>query len=278
MSLDYFFLDRKYLDFNTNEKVIHLKLSRSEISYVILDQVAYCPFQTSFSLFTGVLNIPDINAFLKVIKKHCNKVVFVLPPLNYYGAKNHLVELLSVGFQIKGVEISQFRDLRSSFECKLSSVKRNRLNRLLKLPITTVKLCLSSFDSCYNLIYFNRQSKNYGLTIAKEKLRRLINEFPDRYLLYGTYLDGKLVACSVTIKLSKTVLYQFIWAHDRAFDYASPLLYHNYYIHNQAMLEGYQIIDYGVCTLESKINRGNYRFKKELGAQWSKKYYLEYKF
>jgi hypothetical protein len=128
------------------------------------------------------------------------------------------------------------------------------------------------------MIASNRSLKGYPLTMSKENLKRLIISFPDQYLLVGTFIDNQLCACSVTIKLSKTVLYQFYWAHFPEFDDKSPLVYHNYWLACKGKEWGMKIMDFGVSTDKGIINRGLFRFKQELGAIPTKKHYLTYTF
>ena len=55
-----FFSSQDYLDLNTSNKTEHLKLDNSAISYTIINNVAYCPYQSTFAQFTGEINLKDI--------------------------------------------------------------------------------------------------------------------------------------------------------------------------------------------------------------------------
>lgn len=274
----YFFSNKDYLNLNSNHQTEHLTLEKSSISYTIINNIAYCPYQSTFALFTGEVNQKDIDTFIKKLLTQASKIHFLLPPLHYKNAQKHLTLLTQAGFRIIKTDLAQIRFLTENFEKGLSHTKQKKLRRLQKKNLITKKLDSTHFETCYQLIESNRASKNYEITIPKEKLKKLIEAFPTRFMLYGTFLENKMIACSVTIKISETALYQFIWAHDRAHDDISPLLFHNYQIHCEAKQNGYEMIDYGVCTIDGLINRGNYGFKKDLGAVNSRKYYLEYSY
>lgn len=272
---NYLFTQQKYLETNTGKSVC-LDFGKAKINFHVKEGIAYCPYQSSFSVFQGGINHAVVAAFILKLKGKVDSIHFGLPPLHYPSSQQHLDALTQNGFKVKRVEVAQIRSLQEEFQKGLSSSKKNKLNQLLKSNIETKKLGIEYFDACYQLILQNRNKKGYKMTISKDKLQQLLTAFPSDFWLYGTFYNGTLVACSVTIAVSETIIYQFIWAHDHEFADISPLLYHNYDIHCNMKSEGYEIIDYGVCSLEGVINRGNYQFKKELGAFCSKKYYLEY--
>ena len=159
----------------------------------------------------------------------------------------------------------------------------NDKNFIIELTIFTIFLIFSLFSMSIGWFGQNVGRKKPKTTSGigskpLEKLKQLAHTFPDNFILFGTYFLDELAACSVTIKLSKTVIYQFYWAHKQSFADKNPLLFHNYQVACKAKEEGFKILDFGTSSVDGIINRGLFRYKKHLGAKQSKKYYLTYQF
>jgi hypothetical protein len=272
--MEYLFSSKKYHQVNAKENLFQ-EFGSEIVPYFIQNQVVKIPFRSSFFLLENEFDTDKLNDFLVQINTKAISIFWSLAPMNYPKSKENLRFLLDNRFKISKVEVTQYLDLSQDFERNLHKTKRKILKRQKNSNTETKQLDLSFFDECYQMIADVRMRKNYPVTMQSEDLKRLLVSFPDNYLLYGTFMDGKLSACSVTVKLSKTVIYQFYWAHSSDFDDKSPLVYHNYFLACLAKSQGFTIFDFGVSTDAGIINRGLFRFKKELGANPVKKYYLE---
>lgn len=277
MDIEYFFSNPNYLSINCGSIGIFQDTS-TFIAYKEINTVIYCPYHTSFAVIEGEMNTQSFQNFLDSKKNYSSKIEWILPPDIYPKSRGQFQFLHSFGFKIQSVELSQYINLEQDFSANLYPEKRRKLRRLQESVIETRILDVSFFDQCFDMIASNRSLKGYPLTMNKEDLKRLIISFPEQYLLIGTFIKNQLCACSITIKLSKTVLYQFYWAHLPEFDDKSPLVYHNYWLACQGKEWGMKIMDFGVSTDKGIINRGLFRFKQELGAIPTKKHYLTYTF
>ena len=274
---DYLFTREDYLHVNSDVDILNFNHEDSFINYVIKNSVAYCPYQSSFSLFSGKLHIEIIFKFIESLKGKVTKVSFTLPPLFYLEAKDQLNVLLDAGFKITRIEIAQFIPEITNLKSGLNAGNKNLINKKDQIEIETRQLSINELDECYEMLLENSHLKGYSLTMTKERVHLLMKTFPSHFLLYGTYLKGELIATSVSIRISNQILYQYAWAHKEDYKKLSPLVYHNYFLSQELGTEVKQF-DLGVSSLEGKINRGIFRFKKNLGASFSKKYYLEYNF
>jgi hypothetical protein len=270
--MDYFFSRKDYHQVNFEENLF-FEQNEQLIPYFIDNELVKVPFRSSFFVLEKEINSEFLDNFIRSLK--AKKIAWILPPIHFPLAKENFDLLTANQFKIKQIEITQYLDLSKDFVPNLNKSKKNKLNKLLKTSIQTRQLDFNYFDQCFDIIADTRYRKNYPLTMKKEDLAKLILHFPEDFLLFGTFIDNELAACSVTIKLSKSVIYHFYWGHAMDFNNKSPLLYHIYYLACEAKKWGFEIFDFGTSTYEGTINRGLFRFKKELGAKAVKKYYLE---
>jgi len=271
--MTYFFFSKEYHQINASENLF-FEFEGQTISYSVQNQIAKVPFRSSFFILENAKeNI--LLAFIDSLKNRAKRIEWVLAPLIYPKAKENFILLKENFFKIKQIELSQYIDLTQDFEKNLHQTKRKNLRKLNASNLVTKQLSLDYYHECYQMIADARIRKNYPVTMQSQDLERLLVHFPDVFLLFGTFIEGILSACSVTVKLSDTVIYQFYWAHNPTFDDKNPLLYHNYTLACLAKKWGFTIFDYGVSTDNGIINRGLFRYKEQLGAKISKKYYLE---
>jgi hypothetical protein len=275
--MNYIFGQETYQKINFAE-VSCFSFADNYIHYHIQDQVAFVPFKSSFSWARTFPTQDFLKAFVSHLGLNCKQIKWVLPPNIYTGSRDLLLLLLQLGFKIERVELNQHLPLNAPLKEIWHTDKLRRVRSLKRLGASTEQLPISFLDQCYNIIETNRSRKGRTVTMQKADLERLIRAFPDSFLLYGTYLNQTLCACSVTIKVSETIIYQFYWAHLAQFDDKSPLLYHNHWLAGKAKEEGLELIDFGVSSVKGIINRGLHRYKKDMGARISRKYYLSLNF
>lgn len=274
-ALEYFFSSLDYQKVNSACATFY-EDEHCFIPYYVNSDIVYCPYRSSFTVVEGDLNRDSFTIFLQSLASKAKEIRWILPPNSYPKSKDQLAFLLYNKLKINQIEISQHIDLEEDFIKNLSYSKRKKLKDFELVNVKTKQVSMDYFDSCYDMIAKNRAQKGFPLTVERAKLKELLTAFPDNFFLYATFIEGDLAACSVTIKLSETVLYQFYWAHDVAYNDKCPLAHLNFIIACTAKEKDYKILDFGVSSVGGKINRGLYQFKKELGAKPTKKYYLNY--
>lgn len=277
MMEDFLFSSKEYLRLNSNQEVVTFQGNSTALNYSRVGGVVHCPLRSSFALFDGQLTTDDLDFFMKSLSG-VKQVLFTLPPLFYPDAKEQLELMLAYGFTVRNVEIGQYLEIGDASPKRLTSRYKSLKKKVEVLGAETKQLDLEQLPPCYELLELSRARKGYKMTISQEKLYKLMSGFPERFMLYGTFINGDLVACSVSILVSGTILYQFAWGHDPSYDKISPLIFHNDTMLEEFKRSGIRFFDLGLSSVEREINRGVFRFKKHLGAFLSKKYFLEYKF
>ncbi|GAB3573386.1 hypothetical protein GCM10027578_34380 [Spirosoma luteolum] len=121
-----------------------------------------------------------------------------------------------------------------------------------------------------------RQQRRHALTLAPAQLATLLHQFPDQFQVFTVRDAGQLVALSVTVRVRRDILYNFLPVSDPAYDAFSPmvLLTEGLYAHCQQHAIG--LLDLGVSLDSNRLPKPSLmRFKRNLGAQTSPKRVFE---
>lgn len=274
--LPYFFASPLYIRFNSGEHVENFQYKNCRLDFVIKDNIAHCPYQSSFGAFSGQPDVSVVEGLVDHLKGRVREIRFGLAPLSYPQMDAHLGTLLAAGFRVHRIEVAQWVSLRDDLEKRLHPSKKKKLKADFAAHVRTQQLALDRFSEVYQVIKKNREHQGHPMTIGPAKLESLVKEFPNQFQMDGTFFENQLVAASVSIDVGQGVLYHFLWGHLPDFDCYSPLVFHHLNTAKAAKTKGFAQIDIGVSSVGGVINRGLYRFKKQLGAQPSKKYHLIY--
>lgn len=241
--------------------------------YIKADEAYNAPF----SGFGGVEHALDeelLSAFIDAAISWCNengikKLNLKLPP-PFYAQNAMLTQntLSKQGFNVMLVEINQHINVSGSTPY-LSIIRKNEKKRLRKCheagfefkQMTSNQLALA-----YELINDNWTRKGFEVTMSYEALKKMFQVFPEKYLLFGVFHAGKLVATSVSIRVTQQVMYNFY--HGDAADYRaySPIVMlidqvYAYCQHNQI-----SYLDLGTSSVGGVISTSLYEFKRNCGC------------
>lgn len=277
--LSYFFSDPDYLQANSGgEKVEIFQTKDCRLHFVIKDNIAHCPYQSSFGSFIGYPDVSVVNGLLSDLKGQVQEIRFGLAPLSYPMMDAQLRTMLESGFKVDRIEVSQSISLTQDVSDCFHYSKKKKLKADFAHQIRTEQVELGRLSEVYGVIKKNREHQGYPMTIGAEKLESLVIRFPKQFLVYGTFFGDQLAAASVSVDVGHGVLYHFLWGHLPDFDCYSPLVFHHLNTAQAAQNQGFTQLDIGVSSVGGVINKGLYRFKKQLGAQPYKKYYLHYNY
>jgi hypothetical protein len=162
----------------------------------------------------------------------------------------------------------------TSFESKIKVSEKQKLrkaNRVFQFS----KLPIDRLPNVYDLIKSNRIWKNYPITTTYEWLNKLVQYFPEDYLLFGVF-DDEMIAAAVAIRINREILYTFYLGDVPRTRNVSPVVFLLDGIYNYSEQMGFKLLDLGISTDQGVLNFGLYNFKKNLGAMdsirtvWSK--------
>lgn len=177
-----------------------------------------------------------------------------------------------VGFREINSEINQHLVVQEEeFARLIKKNERKKLKQSMNHGYTFKKLLIADLPDVYQLVTETRTRKRYPVSMTYDKLEETIKLLPDKYLLFGLFDQNKLIAASVSIRISHEILYNFYHADEINYRSTSPLvmLIHGIYLYCQQ--NSIKILDLGVSSENGLVNQGLFNFKKNLGCVSSAK-------
>jgi len=204
------------------------------------------------------------------------KVIIRHWPLGYtlgYEEANYTM----VGFTLLYSDVNQHLKIdHNLFVNRIDSSERSKLNQCIDRGFLFKQLTIEAFPTVYELIEDTHNRKGFPVSMSFNELSTAINSLPDKYLLFGIFDGDTLIAASVSVRISVDVLYNFYHADALLYRSNSPLVMLIGNIYQFCQKENIQLLDIGVSSDNGVINRGLFKFKKNMGCVTSKK--LTYQF
>lgn len=282
----FFFNSKAFLAINNELKPITFQLKKKDevigvIHFSIINNTAISLQQTPFGGVdvTSGVSESDLLFFLEQVllvlkKRTISSVELRLPPVSYFPSLIVLQEtvLQQVGFKTITQEINCHLTVSTSttFWSMLHASEKNKRNKCFKKGFTVQELSKLAFDTVYDLIAENRKMKGYPMTMARERLKNVVTSF-NEYHLFGCFDGDKLIACTVSIEVNSSILYNFYMADSMSYRSFSPLVFLNEYVYNWCVSNQFTQLDLGTVSVDGVINEGLFSFKKNIGAQVSLK-------
>jgi len=232
--------------------------------------------------FSDVTPIDVLYAFIAFVEERSKSagirtIELKLPPLLYSPSQGSLLQtfLFNQGYGVKNAEAGTIRFTDGDFLMPLNRLERRQLRKCEEHGMTFKTLAHSNLESVYAFILSCRQKKGYTLSMTLKDLQRVMNKFADRYILLGVFDQQKMVAASVAVKISSSIVYNFYADHDEAYDFYSPGVMvvkglYEYCQHHQIAM-----LDMGTSAVDGKPNFGLLNFKMRLGGMPTPKLTLE---
>ncbi|MGA0555713.1 GNAT family N-acetyltransferase [Larkinella sp. VNQ87] len=187
--------------------------------------------------------------------------------------------LLKAGFLVKYEELNQHRSVdERSFEEALHANERRRLRKCHQAGFTTQIWEKPDVDELFTFIQQARWRKKLPLSITRDGLANLLENFGDVCPVFTVLDQGQLIASCLGIRVRADILYYFLPADHEDYQAHSPsvLLVESLYAYCQQ--HGISLLDLGISTSQTVRNEGLIRFKRNLGASESLKLVFEKRF
>ena len=94
---------------------------------------------------------------------------------------------------------------------------------------------------------------------------------PEHYLLFGVYDESKLIAASVSVRISRQIMYNFYHADDINYRSSSPVAMLVDGVYKYCQQNNFNILDLGISSVQGLLNQGLFDFKDNLGCETSNK-------
>jgi hypothetical protein len=257
--------------------VIHAKDKKAiaGIHFYVKDNVAQSPFRAPFGSVDCVDDLPSqvLFEFLLFVdsgikKTGVHQVVIKHSPASYAPRREALLQtfLLNLGYRVANAETGAVIPVAGQFEDHLDPWEKRKLKQAQASALQGRQLTPGNVTAVYDFILASREQKGYSLSMNREEIRRMVERFPERYLLFGVYQDALLIAAGISILVNDRVLYNFYSAHDSAYDHLSPVVFLIDGLYSYCTAHHLTLLDLGTSAVEGRPNFGLLDFKMRLGG------------
>jgi len=257
--------------------VIHAKEKKAVagIHFYVEGNVAQSPSRAPFGSVDCVDDLPSqvLFEFLRFIddgikKTGVHQVTIKHSPAAYAPRREALLQtfLLNLGYRVAHAETGAIIPVAGKFEDHLDAWEKRKLKQAQAAALHGRPLTPDHVETIFHFILASRKQKGYPLSMTLEAIRRVVERFPERYLLFGVYQDDRLIAASISIRVNDRVLYNFYSAHDSAYDHLSPVVFLVEGLYSYGMAHHLALLDLGTSAVEGKPNFGLLDFKMRLGG------------
>ncbi len=252
------------------------------INLSIQNDIAYSPLKAPFgSLEFDEGLAPEIIfefwAFLELwCKEHQVKFLYIKTyPFIYQPENSALLmnTMLCFGYKIQNAELNQHILVNENpFLDRVSYSEKKRINKCIRNNLRFALSGVENLEVSYKLIKESRDRKNYPTSMSFNELKSVFLKFPENYYLFTVLDKENIVALSVSILINNKILYNFYHAHDESYNQLSPITFVVKGIYEYCQEQKIEVLDLGISTAENILNKGLFRFKRNLGAKTSLKF------
>ena len=124
--------------------------------------------------------------------------------------------------------------------------------------------------------FSSRQKQGYELTLPPERLAQLLEQFPERFLVFAVRSEQELAALSISVRVRNDILYNFLPVDNLAFRSLSPMVFLLDGLYSYCQQQGIRVLDLGVSLDANRQPKPSLeRFKQNMGAIASPKLIFE---
>lgn len=281
----FLFLQAEHLILQRGEQVWVLFAENKQgieamISLFLEGDKAYSPLRMSFGgiIATETTRYTDIDTFVQFVLSFCKKhnikeLQITSYPFSYAPNLSAICSqiFLQNGFCITNAELTHYLTLTKNFEENLHLSALRRLKKCQRSNFTFELWENADLHFVYEFVASNRQRKNYPISMPFEDFQKTILAFPNKYLVFVLKSKQEIIALTVAIIINQKILYNFYPADKKEYLSYSPMIMLMAGLYEFAKEKGFQILDLGISSEQSKPNYGLIRFKENLACQSSLK-------
>jgi hypothetical protein len=248
----------------------------------IQDKKASSPYKSPYGsiVFSTLLSPKTLYDFLvfvesELVKIGVEEIYIQNPPLAYQPQNINLLHvlLLNSGYTIVKAELSSVLYVDGkSFYSKVNTKQQQRLDSSRANNLSFKILDVAKLEEVYSTISQWQQAKGYSLSMSLEDLSKVIQMFPQRFILTVVNQDDILVAAAISIKVTSGIVYNFYLSHNPDFNNLSPVLVLLEGIYAHCQRQSIYLFDLGTSSLLGKPNFPLLDFKRRLGSEHSSKF------
>jgi hypothetical protein len=249
------------------------------VSFHIKAGEALSPLRAPFGSieFYRKLNEDQVADFIIQVQNYLSKlgakrIVIRNAPELYNEEQSKLLKqmFLKSGFEFVE-EVSSIILLDGKpFDKKIKISERQKLKKAANV-FQFSKVSKSELSNLYKFIASCREERQQSLSMTLPDLKKLVATFPARILFFKVGTEEETSAAAIVIRVSKQVLYTFYYAHAKAHNRISPVVFLISGIYDFAQHHKYKMIDLGTSMIDGHVNKPLLHFKKSIGGVTTKK-------
>ncbi|MEO9967558.1 MAG: GNAT family N-acetyltransferase [Reichenbachiella sp.] len=175
-------------------------------------------------------------------------------------------------FEIYGTDINHHLVITEADPSEhFSTMQKRRLKKSLSANFECRHEDSSRLDTLYSFITKCRKQKNHEMPVSFDRLAEAIQKLPDTYHLISIYDGNQLIAATVSVAVSKDVLYNFMPASSRSHDTYSPMVLLIDQLYRYGREHDFKVLDLGTSMTGSELNFSLIAFKERMGGIESKR-------
>ena len=244
---------------------------------------AVSPYRAPFGSYQFRPGMPPMALYefieftlFRLHEKGVTELIVKNPPLAYNPAAMEMLTTFQVnlGFEILQAEAGAILDPCRDFRAGLNSQELRRIKKAEKEGLFFTVMNMSELEAVYAFILACRTERGYVLSIDWETLRKTVESFPGRFMLFGVKHEDVVAAATIAYDAGNGVFVNFHPAHPRDYDHLSPVVLLLEGMSLYAREKGYRLLDLGTSAVEGKPNFGLLNFKMGVGATVTSKFTL----
>ncbi len=208
----------------------------------------------------------------KLIQLGVNEILIRNHPNLYNECEAQLLNdsLLNLEFKFSEDVCSIILVDEKPYHRKIKISERQKLVKAEKL-FEFERVNRKQLPTLYSFIASCREERNQSLSMTLPELRKLVTVFPDRILFFKVGTNSEISAAAIVIRVSKTILYTFYYAHKKTYNRISPAVFLISGIYDYALKLKISMIDLGTSMINGHVNKSLLHFKTSIGGVVTKK-------
>lgn len=276
------FNSREFLQIDGKRQILNLGyeskgVSALNITFDIKDNQATslpgCPY--SGVVFLAVVTPSDFNGFLRKVCQHLKargveEILIKQSPVFAWdrlcsGADETFIE---AGFEQAQVEINHHIPLgQSDYLSSIHSMQRRKIKKCMEHQLIFKEEKHHILAQAHQFIEHCRNQQGLPVNISLGQLAKTVETLPNYYRIF-TIRNQKnsIIAATITVKISDSIVYNYLPAFDREYKVYSPLTLLTFQLHERLGQEGFKYLDLGISSIEGKPQKNLITFKQRMGA------------
>lgn len=155
-----------------------------------------------------------------------------------------------------------------SFAKKVHPAEKRRLFKCKNAGYTIGSGKKIELEKAYSFLTHCRNQADYKIPLSLCQVTQLACQLPEHLLLFGVFDADKMIALSISLKVSDDILYNFLVADLREYRTFSPVVMLTETIYEFCQQQNISILDLGISVDENGNPKPSLtRFKKNIGGQ-----------